>query len=176
MEKIWVIFDGSNFYHLLKTLPSVYSPSSFNYIKFVKFLAKNEKINRKIYCIGAVREETGNIKSKKLMIQQQKFLAFLKKENFEIHLGYILKKNGYHEKGVDVKIATEILIGAFYNLYDILYLVSSDTDLIPTIKEAIKLNKKIVYVGFSKKPSYAMIKNCSDSLLLDEIRLKEFFK
>lgn len=105
MKKIWIIFDGSNFYHLLKTLPSVYSPSSFNYIKFVKFLAKNEKINRKIYCIGAVREETGNIKSKKLMIQQQKFLTSLKKES-EIHLGYI----------------------------------------------------------------------CSDSLLLDEIRLKEFFK
>ena len=109
------------------------------------------------------------------MIKQQKFLTSLKKEGFEIYLGYILKKDGYHEKGVDVKIATEILIGAFQKTYNTLYLISSDTDLIPAINEAIKLKRKIIYVGFSKKPSYAMIKNCSDSLLLDEIRLKEFF-
>ena len=175
MKKTWIIFDGSNFYHYLKLLPQNFPPSKFDYTKFTNFLAK-EKGVRKLYCIGAIREERNNKKSRAMMSKQQKFLSKLEKDGFEIYLGYILKKNGYHEKGVDVKIATELLVGAFKNLYNTLYIVSSDTDFIPAIKEAIKLNKKIIYVGFSKKPSYAMIKCCSDSLLLDTIRLKDFFK
>ncbi len=175
MKNIWIIFDGSNFYHYLKKLPKQFNPSKFDYKKFVKYLAKKDKILKILYCIGRVRTEKNNPKSFQLMKDQHRFLSKLKNFGFEIFLGYILKKNGYHEKGVDVKIAVEIIKGAYYKEYDILYLISSDTDLIPSIQEAIKLKRKIIYVGFSKNPSFALIKNCSDSLLLDQERLQDFF-
>lgn len=174
-SRVWVLIDGSNFYHGLKLLPKKYKPSKFNYLNFIKYLTKGKTKPVKKYFIGAIREEDGNPKSKQLMIQQQKFLSKLRNIDFEIFLGYMLKTDGYHEKGVDVKIAVEIVKGAFENLYDTLYLVSSDTDLIPAVNEALDENKRIVYVGFAKRPSYALIKRCTESYLLDKETLKNFY-
>ena len=54
------------------------------------------------------------------------------------------------EKGIDVKIATDLIIGALDNKYDTAILVSSDTDLVPAIDEVRKRFQKMVeYVGFS---------------------------
>ncbi|PIX31320.1 helicase, partial [Candidatus Berkelbacteria bacterium CG_4_8_14_3_um_filter_33_6] len=44
----------------------------------------------------------------------------------------MLKSDGkYHEKGVDVRIAVDILRGALKNEYRRCFVISSDTDLIP---------------------------------------------
>lgn len=175
-NKNWILIDGSNFYHGLKLLPYKYKPSGFNYLKFAQYLTKNSSNAKTKYYIGAIREEENNPKSKELMRQQQKFLSKIEKQGFEINLGYMLKTNGYHEKGVDVKIAVDIVKGALKDEYNTLYLLSSDTDLIPAVKESIKVDKEIVYVGFAKRPSYALIKNCSESLLLNLETLKNFFE
>jgi uncharacterized LabA/DUF88 family protein len=51
-----------------------------------------------------------------------------------------------------VKLAVDILVAAYENLCNRVYLVSSDTDLLPAIKKAQEKGKKIEYVGFSHKP------------------------
>ena len=90
--------------------------------------------------------------------------------------GYILKSDGYHEKGVDVKMAIDILIGAYENLYDKAIVLSSDTDLLPAIQKAVDLGKTIQYIGFSHKPSYALIRHAKPAKLLDESDLLPFMK
>jgi len=54
-----------------------------------------------------------------------------------------MKSDGiYHEKGVDVNIAVDILVGVYEDICDRIILVSSDTDLLPAIskaKEKVKL-------------------------------------
>jgi uncharacterized LabA/DUF88 family protein len=59
-------------------------------------------------------------------------------------LGYLLKDR----KGVDVNIAIDLLVAAYENLCERLYLVSSDTDLIPAIAKAQEKGITVVYVHF----------------------------
>ncbi|EKE13904.1 MAG: hypothetical protein ACD_12C00760G0001, partial [uncultured bacterium] len=54
--------------------------------------------------------------------------------------------------------------------------ISSDTDLLPVIKEVKENGKIIEYIGFSHKPSLAMIANCSVSKLLNKDDLLPFIK
>lgn len=62
------------------------------------------------YYIGAIREEQGNLKSKKLMINQQKLISKLRNCGWQTSFGHMLKTDGYHEKGVDVLMAVVLLV------------------------------------------------------------------
>ncbi len=72
----------------------------------------------------------------------------------------------YKEKGTDVKIAVDLIVGAVDNLYDTAILVSSDTDLILAIQYVKYRGKKSEYVGFSHAPSLGMQKYADFSILL----------
>ncbi len=82
----------------------------------------------------------------------------------------------FHEKGVDVRIATDLVVGACEDKYDSAILISSDTDLIPAINYVQKTGKKVEYIGFSSQPSYGLIKNCSLSRVLAAADIKQFIK
>ena len=173
-NRAFIIIDGSNFYHRLKEI-SLKNLLSFDYRKFSEFLARGREAVLKKYYIGAVREEPGNSKSRKLMANQQKLISNLQKSGFEIGLGHMLKTDKYHEKGVDVLMAVDLLIGAYENLFDTAILVTSDTDLIPAIDKVKERGKKIEYVGFSHKPSYALIAHSDIRRLLLKEELIEYF-
>jgi len=124
-----------------------------------------------------LKQEQGNPKSKILKANQDRFLANLTKQGVPVKTGYILKSDGdYTEKGVDVQIAVDICMKAVRNEYDFLILVSSDTDLIPAIKEIKTLGKKVEYVGFESSPSYALIRFSDSRRLLRKEDLELFIK
>jgi len=174
-ERIFIIIDGNNFYHRLKELKFRHL-LSFDYEKFVQFLLRKEKLLiSKNYYIGAVREEPNNPKSKKLMIGQQKLTGKLQKGGWVVKFGQLLKDGSYHEKGVDVQIAVDLLIGAYENLYDTAVLVSSDTDLIPALIKIREMKKKVEYIGFSHKPSYGLIARSDIRRLLTKEDIEQFF-
>ena len=91
--------------------------------------------------------------------------------------GYLLKNDDvFHEKGVDVHIAVDMLVAAYENLCDRILIVSSDTDLEPAI-EKVKIKGKIIeYVGFSHKASMIMVRFCSASRLLSKEDVLPFIK
>jgi uncharacterized LabA/DUF88 family protein len=111
-----------------------------------------------------------------LFKNQLKLFGYLTRQKIKIYRGYILKTDGYHEKGVDVKIAADILIGAYENLYDKAVLLSSDTDLLPAISKAVSLGKIIQYVGFAHNPSFALIRHAKPAKLLSKDDLMPFVK
>lgn len=103
------------------------------------------------------------------MAKQQSLVTRLQKQNFIIQFGYLLKSGKhYHEKGVDIQIAVNLLKGAYKDKYDHAYLIISDSDLIPAIKEVKSAGKKVIYIGFEHQPSFALLKNCSKSQLLSK--------
>lgn len=165
MKRILVIIDGSNFYHGCKNLVPKVHLTNFNYRKLIENIVGN---NFKIfYCVGEIRKEKNNKKSEQLYSLQQSLFYTLEKQGIEIYKGFMLKSDGkYHEKGVDVRMAVEIIKGSFRDEYDRCYLFSSDTDIIPAILEAKKQHKKIIYVGFDKKMSRAMSNNCSETRVI----------
>lgn len=160
-----ILIDGSNFYFKLKDL-KFHRLLEFDFSGFVKQLAGKNKVVETVYYIGAVRTD-GSEKTQRLFQAQRRLLAYLKRNKIRYSLGYLLKSGGkFHEKGVDVNIAVDILVATYENLCDAIILVSSDTDLLPAIKKAKEKGKKVEYIGFSHQPSVAMVANCSSSRLL----------
>lgn len=177
-KKVFIAIDGGNFYRKLKDKSiGCLHPADFDYASFVKFLARKNKIIGTCYYVGQVREEPGNEKSKILKKDQDRFLARLQNLGFRVKRGYILRSDGgYHEKGVDVQIAVDICMMAVRREYNRLILVSSDTDLIPAIKEIKSLGKEVEYIGFDFSPSFALIRFSDSRTLLKKEDLIEFIK
>lgn len=168
-----ILIDGSNFYFKLKDL-ELHNLLKFDFSGFTKHLGKDCEIIQTMYYVGAVRTD-GTEKVQKMFNNQRRLFAHLREHKFKYSLGYLLKSdNKFHEKGVDVNMAVDILVATYENLADRIILVSSDTDLLPAIKKAKEKGKTVEYVGFSHKPSVAMVANCSESTLLKKEDL-EFF-
>lgn len=159
-ERVAVYIDGGNFYRRLKD-SEINFPNGvkFDYDKFIEFLLGKRELISKRYYVGIVRNFNNSEKSEKLVKSQQKFLSELEKLDFVIKRGRIVYDGTIREKGVDVKIATDLIVGATDDIYDTAIIVSSDTDLIPAIKYIKHKGKKVEYVGFSHNPSWGMMKN-----------------
>jgi uncharacterized LabA/DUF88 family protein len=169
-----ILIDGSNFYFKLKDL-GLDNQLNFNFRKFTKRIALKCKNVSTTYYIGAVRTKS-DFHTRKLHAKQQKLFQYLSSQDIKYSLGYLLESNGVvHEKGVDIQIAVDMLIGSYENKIDRIILISSDTDLIPAIKQVQKLGKYVTYVGFKHKPSRALINVCSDYVLLSRKDLEVFY-
>jgi uncharacterized LabA/DUF88 family protein/ASC-1-like (ASCH) protein len=176
VERVAIFIDGSNLYHKLKDL-KIQNTVLFNYRGFCDFLSRNRPVVSYKYYVGVVRAKAGDEKAQALRASQQKMFYNLEKQGFLIEKGFLMQSDGaFHEKGVDVKIATDMIIGAYEDLYDTAILISSDTDLIPAIKQVRSLGKKVEYIGFSHSPSIALQKNADTPRLLIEDDLKKFVR
>lgn len=175
-ERVLIIIDGNNFYHRLKeTFRSEAKLLDFHYEDFAHWLARDRKIIQKKYCVGVVRAKPDDEKGQRMRSDQQRLFAKLRKDDWTIEYGYLLSTDGrYHEKGVDVQIAVDLLVGAYEDLYDSAILVSSDTDLIPALAKAREMKKKIEYIGFSHKPSYGLITHSDIRRLLTNEDINQF--
>lgn len=172
-SKCIVVIDGSNFFFKLKDL-KLHNLFDFDFSGFAKMLAGENEIVQATYYIGKIRTD-GTEKTQRLFDNQQKLIAHLKRHNVKYSFGYLMKSDGvYHEKGVDVNIAIDMLVATYENLCDRIILVSSDTDLLPAITKAREKGKIVEYVGFSHKPSVAMVARCSESRLLKKEDIESF--
>ena len=168
MSKKLIIFDGSNFYHKSKRLAPEVHLTYFDYRKLAEIMTNSKDGLSIEYCVGEIKRERNNEKSRAMYNGQMALFNTLGLQNITIHKGFMMKHNDiYTEKGVDVKIATDILRGAFLDEYDECYIVSSDTDIIPAIRCAIDIKKKkIIYVGFENFISKALGAHCSRTVIL----------
>ncbi|MFH1235351.1 MAG: NYN domain-containing protein [Parcubacteria group bacterium] len=174
-EKVAVYTDGSNTYNKLKKLGLPDEDKRFDFSAFVAHIVGERQLVSKRYYVGIVRDHDGSEKSEKLVRKQQQFLETLRSAGFEIKKGKIMYDGGrIREKGVDVKLAIDLVIGAADNLYDTAIVISSDTDLIPAIKYARYKRKSVEYVGFAGEPSLGMIKECGSQRLFAKEDLLPF--
>lgn len=162
-ENIAVYIDGGNTYRRLKELGIPEKLARMDYSAFIEHLVGDRELVSKRYYVGIVRNVDGSEKAEKMVKNQQKFLDNLKAEGFEVKHGKIMYDDGnIREKGVDVKLALDLVVGAVDDIYDTAIVISSDTDLIPAIKYVCKAKKKNVeYIGFGSNPSIGMIKESS---------------
>jgi len=85
-----------------------------------------------------------------------------------------MSNNVYHEKGVDAEIAVNMTKGAIKNEYDTVYLISSDTDLLPAIQVAKNENREVIYVGFENAKSIALSRHCTSYIILKREDILKF--
>jgi uncharacterized LabA/DUF88 family protein len=171
-----ILIDGSNFYFKLKDL-GLNQLLEFNFSGFAKMLVGNgNEVTKATYFVGKIRTD-GTEKTRRMFDNQQKLIGHLKNHNYKYSLGYLMKNAGrYHEKGVDVNIAVDLLVATYEDLCDRIILVSSDTDLIPAVDKAKEKGKIVEYVGSSHKPSVALVASCSESHLLKKEDIELFVR
>lgn len=213
-ERVEIFVDAGNFFHLVLKKIGV-SELDFSFDEFAQYLANGRKIPSlgKRYYVGTVREKVGDARSKEMMSKQTKLFTFLQSYNWELKtsklrtrveriiidqrvFGYqnILKKGikeitfeRTREKGIDVKLATDLIVGALDDRYDTAIIVSSDADLIPAIDWVRKRkHKNVEYIGFSiidksprkenTTPLPTMIKYTDIQRVLAEPDLRPFIK
>ncbi len=181
MSKAIVFIDGSNFYFRLKDLEAQiddkHSLLEFDFRKFAEWLAANDK-NELVevrYYIGALKRQRNNEKSEKMYADQQKLLGKLQQQKIPVVLGQLIQHpdKTFHEKGVDVRLAVEMIRLAREKMYDVAYLVSSDTDLVAAVEEVRSFGKKVQYIGTARSQSFGLAKAADDVRLLrsEDIRV-----
>ncbi len=181
MKRTFVFIDGNNFYFKLKELRSKlnskYSLLEFNFRKFSEWLVEPNNLIEIHYYLGVVRRKKNDSKSEKLYADQQRLFRKLQRQNIIIILGQLIKHpdKSYHEKGVDVRLAVEMIRFARENKYDIAYLVSSDTDLVAAVEEVQSIGKTVQYVGISKGQSFGLSSVANDVRLLRANEIEQFF-
>jgi len=163
-----VIIDGSNFYHKAKKLAPSIHLTNYNYKKLVETITGSTE-NDIEYCVGEIKvHPNSDAKNQYLYSGQQALFHTLQQQGIVVKKGFMLKNQGiYHEKGVDVRIATDIVRGALKNEYGTCYIITSDSDILPAVETAIEAGKKIVYVAFERTVvSKALAINCSETFFI----------
>lgn len=176
-ERVQIFIDGGNFYHL--TLKKMgLEETQFDFEAFAQHLADGREITDmgKRYYVGTVREREGDQRSKRNMARQTTLFSALIANQWQLKTSKLrereeklmidsrvqnyesLHKLGIHEirytknreKGIDVKLVTDLFVGALDDRYDTAVVVSSDTDLVPAIDSIrMRFKRKVEYVGFS---------------------------
>jgi uncharacterized LabA/DUF88 family protein len=175
-KRVAVYIDGSNFYHKLKDL-KIANTTYFDYFGLCNFLARGRKLTSCRYYVGVVRAKEDDKKAQKMRQSQINLFNHLRDQGLYVYQGYLMKNDGkFHEKGVDVNIAVDLLVGAYENKYDTAILISSDSDLVPAVKKIKSLGKEIEHIGFSHSPCLALQKHATLSRLLISDDLENFMK
>ncbi|MSU55903.1 MAG: NYN domain-containing protein [Candidatus Taylorbacteria bacterium] len=182
-NRVILFIDGNNFYYKLKDITAekkeILKLLDFDYASFARNLIKSNTLAEIRYYVGAIRRQSGpnKEKSEKLYASQQKLIAKLQQQHIAVILGNLIQHpdKSFHEKGVDVRIAVEMIRLARENKYDIGYLLSSDTDLVPAVEEVRSFNKRVVYVGVSKGQSFGLTKASNNTILLRDEDVIPYF-
>lgn len=174
MEEAILFIDGENFIYkiedLLKKHPkgNKVDVASLNFNKIFKDPLQEYKIARKIFYAAKLHfhPETKE-KSEKLIKTQRKLKNTLLKQKFEFLIAGNVRSqkitiNGktkmiFREKGVDVKIAVDLVSMAADKLIKTVILCSSDSDLQPAVSEVRKRGVKVVYLGFGFQPNKGLM-------------------
>jgi len=179
--KAFVFIDGSNFYHKLKELSDRLDEKKplldFDFKAFAQWLVSDNQLAGMRYYVGAIRRYNHDEKSEQLYADQQKLIARLSRQDIEVMLGTLIKHpdKSFHEKGVDVRLAVEMIRFARQNAYEIAYLLSSDTDLVAAVEEVQSFGKSVQYVGIAKGQSFGLTKVANDVRLLRPEDIEQFF-
>jgi len=177
----FVFIDGSNFYFKLKQLSGGLGRKvellDFDYKAFAAWLVRPQELSGGRYYIGAIKQDASE-KSQRMYADQQRLFRRLQHSGIEVVPGHLIRHpdRTFHEKGVDVRLAVEMIRLAREDRYDQAYLLSSDTDLVPAVEEVRSFGKRVQYVGIPKGQSYGLSKVADDVRLLRSEDIAPFFQ
>jgi uncharacterized LabA/DUF88 family protein len=161
-DRVMVFIDGSNIYRAFKT---AYGSGRYAVAKLGDALAAGRPLVQIHFYTASVTQEMGET----LYAGQQRFFAHLKQEpTVQLWTGRMVKTNGvWHEKGVDVQLATHLVAKAHRDEYDIAVLVSGDSDLVPAVVEVRQMGR-LVENALPTRRSYHLFSVCSKFTAIDQ--------
>ncbi|HUW24118.1 MAG TPA: NYN domain-containing protein [Patescibacteria group bacterium] len=184
MPKTFLFIDGENFLHKVEEVLEARKISEAKIdlarINLKELFGKrlsDYKLSKMFFYGARLHENKETLKkSKELVNFQRRLRTNLEKQGFTFIMagnvrGQTVTINGhkkviFREKGVDVKIAVDLVSLACGKEIDTAILCSSDSDLQPAVTELKKRKVKIVYLGFEIKPNKGLIYTTDKTVLL----------
>lgn len=179
----YLFIDGENFlYKVEDALRESGIPkhkidtNRLNLSSLITEVLSGYKIAKKTFYVAKLRmfEETKE-KSRMLIHKQRILKQNLEKQGFEFLIAGNVRpqpvsNNGkttyvFKEKGVDVKIAVDLVSLCCDKKIDTAILCSSDSDLQPAITELKRRGVKVVYLGFEISPNKGLTFTCNKTIL-----------
>ncbi len=166
MSRVCVFIDGSNLYFALKRNNKM---TRVDYYQFsLALTGERRKLVRTFY-YNAVFDS--NHFSDKAKSQQSFFDSLDRTPYLELRLGRIIQNREGHrmEKGVDVRMAADMVYYAARDFYDTAIVVTEDQDFSPPISLVKDLGKHVELALFPDAQSREMIRASDRVLNLDDV-------
>ncbi|MBU2632309.1 NYN domain-containing protein [Patescibacteria group bacterium] len=180
MSKIILFIDGENFINKVEEVlrkqeidKGRIDLTSIDVSKLLKEVLKGLNISRKIFYAAKLHShpETRK-KSEELISFQRKLRNNLIKYDYEfiiagnVRAQKIGNKPIFREKGVDVRIAVDLVSLACDGKLNTAILCSSDSDLQPAVKELKQRGVEVIYLGFENNPNKGITYATDRTILL----------
>jgi len=193
MSKTILYIDGENLKHYLKTVIKNSGISdqkirleNFDYSTLFNQVLKGIIIDEKYYYSAKIRFHPDNSEKSKLLILKQRIQKNnLEKQGINVIIGGNVrpqdiiingkKKTVFHEKGVDVKIAVDLVANACDKTIKTAILCSSDSDLQPAVQETKRRGVDIIYLGFENNPNKGLSYTTSRTILIRNSEVLDVF-
>ncbi len=163
-EKVAIFIDAGNMFH-----GSNYLKVRIDYRKLINLLKRDRWLLRGYFYTGIPTADLNLPKEYRDQWKKQKnFLNELQNAGIKVKTMPLKKTpEGFIEKGIDILLATDMIVLAYNNAYDTAILVSGDSDYIPVVEMIQQLGKRVENASFKKTSSYELRKVCDDFILLD---------
>lgn len=150
-----------------------------------KVLAGME-LRRKVFYFARIKEHADSKEKSRQLIEEQRLLkTYLERQGFEVILsgrvrGQMEDGDGgkkvlvFREKGVDVRIAVDMVSVACDKRAEEVILGSSDSDLQPAINETKKRGVNCAYLGFEAQPNKGLSYTTGRTILIRDAEVLEF--
>ncbi|MFH1971801.1 MAG: NYN domain-containing protein [Patescibacteria group bacterium] len=193
-----LFIDGENLRHYIEDVlkQNGHKDKNINDIDLSKLLdnvLKGIKIVRRTFYsakLHVYQEDPKYLRKSKDLVRRQRILKTeLEKNGFVFVIsGHVrtfkVRVNSkeavvFKEKGVDVRIAVDLVSSACDKKIDTAVLCSSDSDLQPAVKEARARGLKIIYLGFEINPNKGLMYTTNRSIIirnseiLDALKIKK---
>jgi len=158
----------------------------FDFANLFKKVLTGIKIDKKVFYFARIKEHEGSKEKSKQLIEDQRLLkTHLETQGFEVILSGRVRgqmENGYNgkkvlvfkEKGVDVKIAVDMVSLSCDKKVKEIILASSDSDLQPAVKEVRNRKVSCVYLGLEAQPNKGLSYTTNRTILIRNSELFEF--
>ena len=192
METVLLI-DGENFKGKIKSVFKEVGKkrSAWHEYDFKGLLNKvlsGIEIKQRVFYFARLKMHEGSKEKSQQLINEQRLLKnHLETQGFEVVLtGRVrgqLEDGGrgkkilvFKEKGVDVKIAVDMVSLACDKKASEIILCSSDSDLQPAVKEVRDRNVRCMYLGFEAQPNKGLSYTTDRTILIRNSEVLEFAK
>ena len=145
-------------------------------------------VDRSVFYFAHVKEHPESKEKSKLLIEEQRRMkTHLEQQGFEVIMAGSVRGqvtegvNGkkvlvFREKGVDVRIAVDMVTLACDGKVKTIILASSDSDLQPAIKEVRNRKVECVYLGFEAQPNKGISYTTNRTILMRNSEIIRFKK
>ncbi|MDZ4113420.1 MAG: NYN domain-containing protein [Brevundimonas sp.] len=181
-----LLVDGENFKAKIKTafrLAGVDRPAwhEYDFAGLFAHVLKGTVITQTRFYFGKLRFDPDSAQKSNQLIQEQRLLkTHLEASGFEVVLAGQVRGQGegrhkvFKEKGVDVRIAVDMIASACDGRASELTVASSDSDLQPAIHEVTKRGVRCVYLGFELNPNKGLTYTTGRAVLIRNAEVLQF--